>query len=191
MWLPRVVGFDQCAPRGESLIKPNHRMRYLQCSSTAHSSIFSFYYDEMDMHQTKTSILYINTYRFRPYLVCGLTRVPVSSRPTRQQIRLIDNLDSGRVDYIPDIPRLSTNEKAGVGGVAAESGRFIRYCDPYDNDMIKAQHKHHESTNCRLVFQAVHNNISALAFYCMFCRCGIISQLHSKNTNHHKTIAQT
>ena len=42
----------------------------------------------------------------------------------RQQIRLIDNLDSGHVDNVSDIPRLSTNEKAGVGGVAAESGRM-------------------------------------------------------------------
>ena len=37
---------------------------------------------------------------------------------------LIDNLDSGRVDNISDIPQLSTNEKAGVGGVPAESGRM-------------------------------------------------------------------
>ena len=35
-----------------------------------------------------------------------------------------DNLDSGHVDNIPDIPRLSTNEKAGLRGVAAESGRM-------------------------------------------------------------------
>ena len=41
------------------------------------------------------------------------------------RFRLIDNLDSGPVDNIPDIPRLSTNEKAGVGGVAAESGRML------------------------------------------------------------------
>ena len=42
----------------------------------------------------------------------------------RQQIRLIDTLASGHVDNVSDIPRLSTNEKAGVGGVAAESGRM-------------------------------------------------------------------
>ena len=41
------------------------------------------------------------------------------------RFRLTDNLDSGHVDNIPDIPRLSTNEKAGVGGVAAESGRIF------------------------------------------------------------------
>ena len=52
----------------------------------------------------------------------------------RQHIRLIGNLDSGCVDIVSDIPRLSANEKAGVGGVAAESGRmnYIRclfFCD--------------------------------------------------------------
>ena len=40
------------------------------------------------------------------------------------RFRLTDNLDSGRVDNIPDIPRLSTNEKAVVGGMAAKSGRI-------------------------------------------------------------------
>ena len=70
----------------------------------------------------------ISIYCFHPYLVCGLARVPVSTRPTRQQIRLIDNLDSGRVDNIPDIPQLSTNEKAGVGRLAAASGRMKDYC---------------------------------------------------------------
>ena len=44
------------------------------------------------------------------------------------RFRLIDNLDSGRVDNIPDIPWLSTNEKAGAGGVAAESGRIHILC---------------------------------------------------------------
>ena len=44
-----VVGFDQsfttrrCAPRGETLIKPNHLIRYLQRSTTAYSSIFLQY----------------------------------------------------------------------------------------------------------------------------------------------------
>ena len=52
-------------------------------------------------------------------------RVPISTRATRQQIRLIDNLDSGQVDNISDIPRLSTNEKAGVRGVVAENGRIV------------------------------------------------------------------
>ena len=117
---------------GETLVKPNHRMRYLQRSTTAYSSIFSFYHDKIDMQQTKTSVLYINTYRFPPYLICGLARVPVSTRATRQQIRLIDNLDSGRVDNIPDIPWLSTNEKAGVGGVAAESDKMCHSDLSYD-----------------------------------------------------------
>ena len=76
------------------------------------------------MYQNKISVLYINTYRFHPYLVCGLARVPVSTRPRGNRFRLIDNLDHGRVDNIPDIPRLLTNEKAGAGGVAAESGRI-------------------------------------------------------------------
>ena len=35
-----------------------------------------------------------------------------------------DNLDSGRVDNISDIPRLSANEKVRAGDVAAESGRI-------------------------------------------------------------------
>ena len=35
-----------------------------------------------------------------------------------------DNLDSGRVWNTPDSPRLSANEKARAGGVAAESGRI-------------------------------------------------------------------
>ena len=76
------------------------------------------------MHQTKTSILCIITNHIPPYLVCGLDHVPIATRATWQQIRLIDNLDSGHVDIVSDIPRLSTNEKAGVGGVAAESGRI-------------------------------------------------------------------
>ena len=50
--------------------------------------------------------------------------VPIATRATQQQIRLTDNLDSGHVDNISDIPQLSTNEKAGVGGVAAEGGRI-------------------------------------------------------------------
>ena len=71
------------------------------------------------MHQTKISVLYINTYRFHPYLVCGLARVPVSTRPMLQHIRLINILDYVSVDNIPDIPRLSTNQKAGAGSVVA------------------------------------------------------------------------
>ena len=82
------------------------------------------------MHQTKTSILYINTNHIHPYLVCGLAHVPVSTTATRQQIRLIDNLDSGHVDNTSDIPRLSTNEKAGVRGVVAENGRIINSQEP-------------------------------------------------------------
>ena len=79
------------------------------------------------MHQTKNSILYINTKHIPPYLVCGLVLVPIATRATRQQIRLIDNLDSGHVDNVLDIPRLSNNEKDGVGGVAAESGRLYLF----------------------------------------------------------------
>ena len=67
----------------------------------------------------------INTYRFHPYLVCGLACVPVSTRPHGNRFRLIDNLDPGHVDNIPDISRLSTNEKALAGGLAAESGRIL------------------------------------------------------------------
>ena len=100
-------------------------MCYLQRFTTAYNSIFSFYYDEIDMHQTKTSVLYINTYHIHPYLVCGLARVPVSTRAMWQQIRLIDNIDSGSVGNISDIPRLSTNEKARVRGVVAENGRMV------------------------------------------------------------------
>ena len=48
-----------------------------------------------------------------------------STRATQQQIRLIDNLDSGHMDNISDIPQLSTNEKAGVRGVVAENGRIV------------------------------------------------------------------
>ena len=44
---------------------------------------------------------------------------------TWQHIRLIDRIDSGPVDIDSDIPRLSANEKAGAGGVAAESVRMI------------------------------------------------------------------
>ena len=40
------------------------------------------------------------------------------------RFRLIDNLDSGLVDNISDILRFSANEKAGAGGLAAESGRI-------------------------------------------------------------------
>ena len=76
------------------------------------------------MHQTKASILYINANHIHPYLVCGLVRVPNSTRATWQQIRLIDNLDSGHVDNISDIPQLSTNEKTGVRGVLAENERL-------------------------------------------------------------------
>ena len=76
------------------------------------------------MHQTKTSILSINTNPIHPYLACGLARVPISTRATRQQIRLIDNLDSGHMDNISDMPRLSTNVKAGVRSVVAENGRM-------------------------------------------------------------------
>ena len=72
------------------------------------------------MHQTKTNILYINTNHIHPYLICRLARVPMSTRATQQQIRLNDNLDSGHMDSISDIPRLSTNEKAGVRGVVPE-----------------------------------------------------------------------
>ena len=75
------------------------------------------------MHQTKTSILCINTNHIPPYLLCGLARVPIATT-ARQQIRLIDNLDSGHMDNASDIPRLSTNEKAGAEGVVAESGRM-------------------------------------------------------------------
>ena len=34
------------------------------------------------MHQTKTIVLYINTYCFHPYLACGLAHVPVATRPS-------------------------------------------------------------------------------------------------------------
>ena len=77
------------------------------------------------MYQTKTSISHINTNHIPPCLVCGLACIPIATRATRQQIRLIDNLDSGHVDNVSDILQLSTNEKAGVGGVVAESGRIV------------------------------------------------------------------
>ena len=118
-----MVGFDQCfttrseAKSGEALIKPNHRMHYLQRFTVAYSSIFSFYYDKIYMLQTKTSILYINTNHITPNWY-------VDSRSTRKQFRLIDNLDSGRLGNASDSSLLLTNEKAGVGGVAAESGRI-------------------------------------------------------------------
>ena len=118
------------ATSGETLMKPNNRMRYLERSTKTYSSIFSFYHDEIYMHQTKTSILYINTNHIHPYLACGLSHVPVSTTATRQQIRLIDNLDSGHVDNTSDIPRLSANEKAGVRGVVAENGRIINSQEP-------------------------------------------------------------
>ena len=57
---------------GKTLIKANHRMPYLGCSITEMSSIFSFYCDEIYMHQTKTNILYINTNHIHPYLAFGL-----------------------------------------------------------------------------------------------------------------------
>ena len=79
------------------------------------------------MHQTKTSILYINTNHIPPYLACGLARVLIGTTAMRQRIRLIDKLDSGHVDNVSDIPWLSTNEKVGVRGVAAESGRMAKY----------------------------------------------------------------
>ena len=46
---------------GETLVKPNHWMRYLKRITTAYFSIFSLYYNEIYMLQTKTSILYIST----------------------------------------------------------------------------------------------------------------------------------
>ena len=52
------------------------------------------------MHQTKTSVLYINTNHMPPNLVCGLACIPISTRAMRQQIRLIDNLDSGHMDNV-------------------------------------------------------------------------------------------
>ena len=55
-----------------------------------------------------------NTNPIHPYLVCLLTHIPIGTRATRQQIRVIDNLDSEHVDNISDIPGLSTNENAGV-----------------------------------------------------------------------------
>ena len=107
------------------------RMHYLERFTTTYSSIFSFYYDEIYTHQTKTSILYINaSHNTTPpplfllfFGIYGLARVPIATRETRQHSRLIDNLNSGHVDNVSDIPRLSTNEKAGVGGLAVESGR--------------------------------------------------------------------
>ena len=81
------------ATSGETLVKPNHRMRYLEHSTTTYSSIFSFYYDEIYMHQIKTSILYTNTNHIPAYLVCRLASVPIATRATRQEIRLIDNLN--------------------------------------------------------------------------------------------------
>ena len=58
-WLGLVNDFDQT----------NHQMRYLECSTTISSSIFSFYYDEICIPQTKTNILYINTNHIHHYLV--------------------------------------------------------------------------------------------------------------------------
>ena len=60
-----------------------------------------------------------------PCLVCGLARVPIATWAKGSSFRLIGNLDSGRVDKVSDIPRLSTSEKAGAGGVVAESGRMV------------------------------------------------------------------
>ena len=92
-------------------------MRYLQHSTMAYSSIFSFYHDEIDMHIVFTHSYYVDSPVFLFLLdQCG------------NRFRLIDNLDSRRMDNIPDIPRLSTNEKAGVGCVAAESGRIVVKC---------------------------------------------------------------
>ena len=76
------------------------------------------------MHHTRTSVIHINTNHIHPYLVCGLARVPISTRATQQQIRLIENLDSGHVDNMLDIPWLSTNEKAGARAVVAEKSRM-------------------------------------------------------------------
>ena len=36
-----------------------------------------------------------------------------------------DNIDSGHVYNIPDLPCVSTNEMAGLRGVVAENGRII------------------------------------------------------------------
>ena len=55
------------------------------------------------------------------------SRIPNSTRATWQQIRLIDNLDSGQEYNMSDIPQLSTNEKAEVRGVAAENGRMCYF----------------------------------------------------------------
>ena len=57
----------------------------------------------------------------------------------RQQIRPIDNLDSRHVDNILDIPRLSTNEKAGVRGVVAENGRIFIPHLPVMSDLILSE----------------------------------------------------
>ena len=56
----------------EALIKPNHRMRYLEHSTTSYSSVFLSYYDEICMHQNKTSISHTNTNHIPSYLACGL-----------------------------------------------------------------------------------------------------------------------
>ena len=64
-----------------------------------------------------------------------LARVLIATRATQQHIRLIDNLDPGHVDNISDIPRLSTDEKAGVRGVVAENGRIlitVHLCPSYE-----------------------------------------------------------
>ena len=130
-----MVGFGQCfttrseATSVETLVKPNHRMCYLQRFTMAYSSIYSFCYEKIFMLQTKTSILYINTNHtlFISPLILMWThpRSYNTTRATWQQIRLIDNLDSGRMRNASDSPRLLTNKKAGVGGVASESGRIF------------------------------------------------------------------
>ena len=58
-------------------------MLYLEHSTTTYSSIFSFYYDEIYMHQTKTGILYINTNHIPPSLVRGLAHVRIATRATQ------------------------------------------------------------------------------------------------------------
>ena len=67
-------------------------------------------------------VSYLNTYCFHPYV--DSPEFLLLQDQCSNRFRLIDNLDSARVDNIPDIPRLSTNEKVGAGGVAAESGRM-------------------------------------------------------------------
>ena len=86
------------------------------------------------MRQTKTNILCINTNHVYPYLPFGLTRAflflleqrcskwSVLNRPTEHM--KTDNPDSGHPDNIPDTPRLSTSETAGLRSVFAENGRM-------------------------------------------------------------------